>query len=180
MSLRSSEDYKKLFEIFLQTAGIKYQEFMEFMQKERAYCSKVHKNEQGECNGIYLAETKYVLLETLKTPDLRMSKEEVEGILSKEEARLPTEDELKRFDTWKQSFRCVIAKEKGKDGENPQIFVSEVPITAENYWTCDNFSQSSKQDKRYLMAIKDEKGATSEMIFFARLYQEFFKEYFEY
>lgn len=180
MSLRSPEDYKRLFESFLQVTGIEPQEFIEFLQKERAHCGKAHKNEQGECNGIYLAETKYVLLETLKNPSLRLSKDEVEYILSKEEARLPTEEELKRFDAWKQSFRFVLAKETGTDKEIPQIFVPEVPITVETYWTCINFPQSAKQDKRCLIAMKDEKGATSEMIFFERLYREIFKDYFEY
>ena len=115
VTLQSSEDYQELFERFLSAVGISPAEFKAYLAASVPHCGALRTVKNGLAaetayEGIFLSENSYIIMDTLRTPETRVSRQEMEEYLAVHNARLPAKAELKRFDAWKNSFRCVLAK----------------------------------------------------------------------
>lgn len=184
VTLQSSEDYQELFEKFLSAAGISPAEFKAYLAASVPHCGALRTVKNGLVaetvyEGIFLSENSYIIIDTLKTPETRMSRQEMEEYLAVHNARLPAKAELKRFDAWKNSFRCVLAKVYPAENV-PAVYSPDIPITPENYWTAETSAQAPASAAYVLIAVCDEASASQALQFFREIYRKIFAAYFSY
>ena len=163
VTLQSSEDYQELFERFLSAAGISPAEFKAYLAASVPHCGALRTVKNGLAaetayEGIFLSENSYIIMDTLRTPETRVSRQEMEEYLAVHNARLPAKAELKRFDAWKNSFRCVLA----------------------NYWTAETSAKSPASAAYALIAVCDEASASQALQFCREIYRKIFAAYFSY
>ena len=103
----------------------------------------------------------------------------MEEYLAVHNARLPAKAELKRFDAWKNSFRCVLAKVYSAENV-PAVYCPDIPITPENYWTAETSAKSPASAAYALIAVCDEASASQALQFCREIYRKIFAAYFSY
>lgn len=184
VTLQSSEDYQELFERFLSAAGISPAEFKAYLAASVPHCGALRTVKNGLAaetayEGIFLSENSYIIMDTLRTPETRVSRQEMEEYLAVHNARLPAKAELKRFDAWKNSFRCVLAKVYSAENV-PAVYCPDIPITPENYWTAETSAKSPASAAYALIAVCDEASASQVLQFCREIYRKIFAAYFSY
>ena len=184
VTLQSSEDYQELFERFLSAAGISPAEFKAYLAASVSHCGARRTGNNGAAaetayEGIFLSENSYIIMDTLRTPETRVSRQEMEEYLAVHNARLPAKAELKRFDAWKNSFRCVLAKVYSAENV-PAVYCPDIPITPENYWTAETSAKSPASAAYALIAVCDEASASQALQFCREIYRKIFAAYFSY
>ena len=86
VTLQSSEDYQELFERFLSAAGISPAEFKAYLAASVPHCGALRTVKNGLAaetayEGIFLSENSYIIMDTLRTPETRVSRQEMEEYL---------------------------------------------------------------------------------------------------
>ena len=94
VTLQSSEDYQEQFERFLSADGISPAEFKAYLAASVSHCGALRTGKNGLAaetayEGIFLSENSYIIMDTLRTPETRVSRQEIEDNLAEHNARLP-------------------------------------------------------------------------------------------